>query len=206
MPLTPYVLRTERLCLRCYQPADAELRREALAESRDALLPWFDWAAAEPRPLAAHLAEVRRMRGMFDLNQDRIYGVFDAAERQLLGEIAVLVRAGPGARELGYWLHPQYAGRGLATEAVAAVVHALFMREGLERVEIHCSVANDPSAAVARRLGFTHEGTLRQRRPARGGEPEDNHVFSLLQREYAQSPAARAAPPKAYGFDGTVLP
>jgi ribosomal-protein-serine acetyltransferase len=64
--------------------------------------------------------------------------------------------------EIGYWLAPEYAGRGLITRACRAVIDRLFEHERLRRVEIWSAAGNRPSRAVAERLGFTLEGVLRQ--------------------------------------------
>jgi RimJ/RimL family protein N-acetyltransferase len=199
-----YLIRTERLVLRCPSPELAALRQVAVAASREALLPWFSWAKEEPRPMAEHVQLLRRLRGRFDLDEDRFHAVLDADERELLGEVVLLKRAGEGARELGYWVGTPHAGKGLATEMVSALVRLAFEVDGLKRLDIQVSVANAPSAAVARKLGFTLEGTLRQRPRQDGGPPEDTWLFTLLASEYPTSPAARL-PVKAYDITGALL-
>ncbi|OJT23911.1 hypothetical protein BO221_18305 [Archangium sp. Cb G35] len=199
-----YLIRTERLVLRCYSPELAPLRQAAVATTREALLPWFTWAKDEPRPVAEHLQLVRQLRGKFDLDQNRIHAVLDAEQRELLGELVLLARGEEKARELGYWVHSGHTGKGVATEMVSALVRVGFELDGLERMDIQVAVGNEPSAAVARRLGFTLEGTLRQRARGDGGPAEDTWSFSLLASEYPKSPAARV-PVKAYDFGGVLL-
>jgi RimJ/RimL family protein N-acetyltransferase len=199
-----YLIRTERLVLRCYSPELAPLRQTAIAASREALLPWFTWAKEEPRPVAEHLQLVRRLRGRFDLDQDRIHAVLDGEQRELLGELALFARGEEGARELGYWVGSRHAGKGVATEMVSALVRVVFEVDGLKRMDIQVAVGNEASAAVARKLGFTLEGTLRQRSRSDGGPAEDTWHFSLLASEYPASPAARV-PMKAYDIAGAPL-
>lgn len=199
-----YVVRTERLVLRCHSPELAPLRQAAVAASREALLPWFSWAKDEPRPVSEHLKLTRSLRGKFDLDQDRIYAVLDMQEKELLGEAALLMRAGEGAREMGYWVSSLHAGKGVATEMASALIRVAFEVDGLKRMDIQVGVGNDASAAVARKLGFTLEGTLRQRPRPDGGPPEDTWLFSLLASEYPASPSARV-PVKAHDIVGELL-
>jgi len=63
--------------------------------------------------------------------------------------------------ELGYWLGEQYQGRGIMTRCCRALTEHAFSSLDLNRVEIRCGERNVKSAAVARRLGFVYEGTLR---------------------------------------------
>jgi RimJ/RimL family protein N-acetyltransferase len=56
-------------------------------------------------------------------------------------------------------------------------------------VDLQIEPSNDRSANVARKLGFTHEATLRRRLPRREGEPRaDSMVFTLLREELSGSP------------------
>ncbi|HYI02482.1 GNAT family protein [Hyalangium sp.] len=201
---TAYRIETPRLVLRCYTPADAPARKEAVDASRDHLLPFMTWAREDPRPLGEHVALLRRFRGMFDLDQDRLHAVFDASEQRLLGEAGLLTRAGPGARELAYWIRTDAAGQGFATEMAAALTRVCFEVEKLRRVDVQCDVGNERSAAVARRLGFHLEGTLRARQLPSDEQPGDLLVFSLLSSELPHSPVARVDM-KAFDVLGTRL-
>lgn len=66
-----------------------------------------------------------------------------------------------GVGEVTYWLLPGSRGQGVASVAVTEVVRWGFEQLGLRRIELWHSVHNDASCAVARRLGFPLEGTLR---------------------------------------------
>src|SRR5262249_10949122 len=61
---------------------------------------------------------------------------------------------GPGAVELGYWVHVDFTGRGYATAGARALTQAALALSGLARVEIHTDEANAISAAIPRRLGY----------------------------------------------------
>ena len=117
----PYVIRTERLTIRCWEPRDAALLKDALDTSLEHLRPWMPWALDEPKPLEEKIDLLRRFRGLFDLGQDFVYGVFDRDEGEVVGGSGLHTRVGDDALEIGYWLRASAVGRGLARETTAAL-------------------------------------------------------------------------------------
>jgi ribosomal-protein-serine acetyltransferase len=87
--------------------------------------------------------------------------------------------------EIGYWLAEDAQGKGTMTRAVQALVDHGFSQLDLNRIWIRCAAENEKSAAVPRRLGFTHEGTLRQNERVYD-HFEDQMVWSLLRSEWEQ--------------------
>ncbi|HEY2778090.1 MAG TPA: GNAT family protein [Gaiellaceae bacterium] len=63
--------------------------------------------------------------------------------------------------EIGYVVAPAARGRGVATRAVVLLTHWGFSVLGLQRIELRIDPANEHSARIARRVGYHHEGTLR---------------------------------------------
>ncbi|NRD45160.1 N-acetyltransferase [Corallococcus sp. AB004] len=185
-----YTVQTARTVLRCWSPADAPLALRAIEASLEHLRPWMEWAKRYPMSVEQQAGQLRRMRGLFDLGQDFAYGVFSRDGSEVLGGTGLHPRVGEGALEIGYWISASHTGQGLATEIAGALTRVAFEVEGVRRVEIHCDPRNVRSAAVARRLGFVHEGTLRQRLVAPDGALRDTMIWTLLVEEYAASPAA----------------
>ncbi len=70
---------------------------------------------------------------------------------------------------LGYAFAPQHWGQGYATEAVQALVDAVFLLTREPAVEATTRVGNAASQRVLRKCGFAHEGSGLQDFPARGG-------------------------------------
>jgi len=62
-----------------------------------------------------------------------------------------------GLVEVGWHLHPEFQGRGLATEAARAVL-VLAAKTGMDEVLALTDLDNTPSQRVAERLGMTGEG------------------------------------------------
>ncbi len=198
IPGPAYRIVTPRLVIRCYSPADASLLKAAIDQNLEHLRPWMPWAEGEPTGIQAKIDLIRRWRSLFDAGQDFVYGIFSPDETRCLGGTGLHTRLGPGAREIGYWIHKDFINQGLATETSAALARVAFEIDEVSRVEIHCDPANLRSAAVPRKLGFTHDATLRQRIPQPDGAFRDAMIWSLLKAEYPSSPAASA---KIQAFD-----
>jgi RimJ/RimL family protein N-acetyltransferase len=185
-----YRVQTQRMVIRCWNPEDAVLLKEAIDSSIDHLLPWMPWAKHEPQELPVKIQLLRTFRGKFDLGQDFIYGIFNLDESQALGGTGLHPRLGDDALEIGYWIRADSVNRGLATEAAAALTRIAFEVNRVNRVEIHCDPENKASAAVPRKLGYRHEATLRQRVMASDGTYRDAMIWTMLKDEYPDSIAA----------------
>ena len=85
--------------------------------------------------------------------------------------------------EMGYELRRASWRQGIMREALAAILDYGFATMGLRRVEAVVIGGNDVSAALLRSLGFTLEGTLRQR-AAFAGRLLDEQYFGLLRDEW----------------------
>jgi len=81
--------------------------------------------------------------------------------------------------ETGSWLGRAHQGRGLGTEARAAVLHLAFAGLGAERAESSAWHDNAPSHAVSRKLGYEENGDERRLR----GESPDRIVRVVLTRQ-----------------------
>ena len=137
-----YKIETERLIIRCYDPKDASKLDKSEKESVEHLLPWMPWAKDEPEDLSIKIARLRRFRGLFDLGQDYIFGIFDKTEQQLIGGTGLHTRIEGNAREIGYWINGNQINKGYATETVSALTQIGFEIENLDWIEIHCDPAN----------------------------------------------------------------
>ncbi|MFD4788181.1 GNAT family N-acetyltransferase [Streptomyces sp. NPDC058459] len=88
-----------------------------------------------------------------------------------------------GVAEAGCWLIPGAAGRGLVTRGMEILLDWAFGERGMHRVEWHASSANRPSINVARRLGMSREGVLRENYPHRGVRT-DTEIWAVLAPEW----------------------
>lgn len=186
-----YRIETERLVIRCYEPSDVQMLAESVRENVEHLKPWMPWAHAEPEPIEEKEKRLKRFRGMFDLGQDYVYGIFNPEQTRQLGGTGLHTRLGESQLEIGYWIHKNYINHGLVTESTSALIKVAFEIMHVHRLEIHCDPGNVASAAIPRKLGFTHEGTLRSKTRFLDCW-SDSMIWGLLECEYPDSPASRA--------------
>lgn len=194
-----YRIETKRLVVRCYDPSDAALLAESITENVEHLRPWMPWVYSEPEPLEEKARRLKRFRGMFDLGQDFVYGIFNQDDTKLLGGTGLHTRLEANELEIGYWIHKDFINQGLVTESTAALIKVAFELLHVHRLEIHCDPANLASASIPRKLGFTHEGTLRAKTPFLE-RWSDSMIWGLLESEYPDSPSSKA---EINAFDAT---
>ena len=158
----PVTLRTARMLLRSWNPADAPALAPVLAANVAHLGPWIPAHVATPAPLPTLAERLAGFAADFVAGRAFRYALLTADESQVLGEADLFPRAATGRVplsaadhvELGYWLDAAVTGRGLATEATRALFRVAAALPGMSHVEIRCDRENAPSAAVPQRLGF----------------------------------------------------
>ena len=148
--------RTERLLLRPGWAEDAPALASAIAHETVAFklarLPW---------PYT--VADAQWFLGLDRTEGDANFLIFErtSAEPQLIGGIGI--DRHPEGSEIGYWLAPEYWGRGFATEAGRAVVALARDSLRIERLVSGHFVDNPASGRVLRKLGFEPTGMVEMR-------------------------------------------
>ncbi len=86
--------------------------------------------------------------------------------------------------QLGYVVHAPWCGRGIASEALRALVERVTEAHGISRIWATCAVDNPASIRVLEKCGFEREATLKNwvTYPALGGAPCDNYSYLKAQR------------------------
>ncbi len=92
---------------------------------------------------------------------------------------------------IGYALHPDVQGRGLAAEAAAELLVIGFRELRLRRITADAYADNIASNRVLRRIGMRHEATTRAKSLGKDGTWLDDNTWALLREEW---PAEQRAP------------
>ena len=87
---------------------------------------------------------------------------------------------------IAYYIGERFQGQGLASASVRAVLDYCFNQLGFNRIELQCTSTNLASQEVAKRLGFTWEGMLRQAELL-NGVYVDLFVYGLLREDFQRS-------------------
>ncbi len=85
--------------------------------------------------------------------------------------------------EIGYWISQAHQGSGCVTAAVRAVIDYAFSEQKLNLLEIRAATENQKSRGVARRVGMTHEGVLREREWLYDHHV-DHAIYTILSSEW----------------------
>ena len=150
-PRPPEVIDAGPAILRRWLVADLEASCEAAFASLDHLRPWMPWAVDFSRASQAEfLAGSER-----DWQSGAAFNYAVLVDGAIAGSAGLMARIGPGGLEIGYWVHPAYTRRGLATAASAALTDQAFALPGIDHVQIVHDELNAPSGGVPRKLGFT---------------------------------------------------
>lgn len=156
----PYSFESERLTIRGPLPGDGERLRTAVKESQEALKPWMPWAVSIPSK-GDYETIVRKGQVRYLAREDLWMMLLLKGTDTIIGGSGLhRIKWSVARMEIGYWVHTAYRGKGFITEAVKAITQFAFSACEASRVEIRCDEKNVRSAAVARRAGFNHEGTL----------------------------------------------
>ncbi|MFF0739473.1 GNAT family N-acetyltransferase [Streptomyces sp. NPDC004111] len=188
--------------LRPLEPWQAPEFLAHIDRARPTVDPWIPWATFST-DLTSATAVLQRYADRQASDTGRIYGIWTtdhlsaegstegsaAAETLVGGVMFPRFDAASGVCEIGCWTEPAGEGRGLVTRACRLLVDWAFGERGMSRIEWIAAVGNTRSSAVARRLGMTREGVMRQLSGYRGaGEAEgvrkDCELWSLLADEW----------------------
>src|SRR4051812_24682544 len=188
MSLHAPTLSTSRLSLRPFTDADVDalftLHSSAHVLRYWDAPPWEERARAE-RFIAA-------CRQMEDEGTGARLAVDRLSDGDFLGWCS-LTGWNPDYRSasLGYVFDAAAWGHGYATETARALLEWAFDTLDLNRVQAETDTRNGASARVLGKLGFLHEGTLREDCIV-NGDVSDSWVFGLLRREWRPGIGARA--------------
>ena len=172
-------LKTKRLLLRQPVPSDAAGYHELLCMDEVTQLTNIPASPTEKRS--------QRFVGWMEKLSIRGTGcgwvICTRRNNQLIGGIRINeIHRKAGFAEIGYELHPAHWGRGLMTEAVAAVTTYGHESLKLNRMEAWVIPGNIGSEAVLKKNGYQYEGTLRQRLLLRG-EHKDVKMYGRLRAD-----------------------
>lgn len=172
--------------LRRWRAADLEASCDAVLASQEHLKPWMPWVVDFSR--AGQEEFLALSARQWDSGEAFAYAM--TVDGQIAGSIGLHGRIGPGALEIGYWVHVGFTRRGLATAGSAALAGIAFAMPGIERVEIVVDELNFASAGVPRKLGFTDAGR-RKLTPAPLGGSGHAVVWQVTRDQWLGAAAAR---------------
>ncbi|MFJ9419857.1 GNAT family N-acetyltransferase [Streptomyces sp. NPDC101227] len=192
--MEPVILTTERLFLRPFEAPDAAAVYAACQE------PDIPRWTGIPSPYSLQDAELftgTTSPEAWRTDTSYSFAVLSRADGSLIGSMGLvrldLLRTPERQAELGYWTAGEHRGKGYTVEAALAVVRWAFDDLGVERMEWLAEAGNEGSRAVARKVGFRMEGTLRAKL-VQEGTRRDVWIGSLLPSDLPRAPGPTGVP------------
>jgi ribosomal-protein-alanine N-acetyltransferase len=164
---------TARLSLRPIAPGDAAAIFAGYAQDPE-VVKFLSWRPH--RTFADTEAYVARCLAALP-DDARTYVLIGHADSQLLGAFE-LRRPAPYRLDCGYVLARPFWGRGLMSEALAAIVDWAMRQDAIWRLGAVCDVENRASARVMEKAGLACEGVLRRWLLHPNFSPEPRDCFS----------------------------
>jgi len=180
MPLPTPTLRTTRLLLRPFTPADTDAIYTLQSNPR--VLRYWNSPPWKERARAERFIEVCNQ--MATEGTGARLAIERAADGAFIGWCC-LVKWNPDYRSaaIGYCLDDAASGQGFATEAACALLQWAFDTLDLNRMQAETDTRNTASSRVLEKLGFIREGRLREDCVV-DGEVSDTWVYGLLRRDW----------------------
>jgi len=184
IPQNPPILRypiDDKVNLRLVEKRHAQTLFDLCDANREHIgvfLPWID----DTKSVNDSMEFIKASIKQYGENDGWQVGIWH--DNQLVGMIGYLFwNFVNDHTEIGYWLAESATGHGIMTRCTRELTRYAFETVKLNRIVIRCAVANQKSAGVAERLGYTHEGIQRQGIKLRD-DYTDVHVYSLLAEEW----------------------
>ena len=189
--LPEYPLETARLLLRPFVRGDVDAVH-AYRSREDVTRFMFD--APLSREACAEAVQLRVGQVAWSEECEKIFLAVERREdNAMIGEVLLILRDAASAQaELGYTFHPDFHGRGYATEASARLLALAFDDAAMHRVYARCHAHNVASRRVMERLGMRQEAHFREHRLVKGAW-DSELLLAILEDEWRAGP--HAAPP-----------
>lgn len=84
--------------------------------------------------------------------------------------------------EIGFWLLPEFWGKGYMPEAAQAILRYGFEVMGLHRIYAYVETENQNSKKILHKLGFASEGTMKECE-MKNGKWIDLEIYALINKE-----------------------
>lgn len=146
---------------------------------------WFrQWEATNPEGPATFDYRALVRNAIRQLNDETSIPFAIEFRGELVGQLNVsnILHGSASTAFIGYWISPEFAGRGIMPIAVALATDYMFQFVQLHRIEVDIRPENIASLRVVEKLGFRFEGTKKNFIHI-NNDWRDHSVFALTSDE-----------------------
>lgn len=118
---------------------------------------------------------------------NQVFGIYLNEENKLVGNIAIYkVNQQNLNCEIGLVISKNHQGKGFGKEALQLLIDFIFNYLPMQKIKLDVFSFNKSAISLYEKLGFKHEGTLRNEL-FRFGKFQDMELFGLLRTEWENS-------------------
>ena len=173
-------LKTPRLNLRHLEPGDAQSYLDIFSDPESMVF----WSGEHITTLAEAGEMLAEDFQWVESGEALCWAIALPETNQLIGKISLYFFSKQNRRaETGYILNREHWGRGLMSEALAAVLGYAFKELNMHRIEADVDPDHAASLALLEKFNFVREGTLRDRWYVHG-KWHDSIMLGLLAEEF----------------------
>ncbi len=180
IPFDQIQLRTERLLLRPLIPTDAAALFEVFSD--DKVMRY--WSGAAWSCIDQAYDKIAQYSKSLRENESIGLGIINSQTNLVIGSCSLFhLDAQCKRAEIGYGMASTSWGKGYMHEALIALINFGFEELDLNRLEADIDPRNTASLRTVERLGFIHEGHLRERWIVEG-EVSDSSIYGMLRLDW----------------------
>ena len=179
MPISPFpILKTQRLILRQIIQEDLENIYKGLSNPQ----------VIKQYGVSYDSLEATQEQMLWFKNQEETqsgiwWAICDLKDQTFYGACGFNDKNAPQQKaEIGFWLLPQFWGKGFITEALPAISTYAFEKLHLNRIEAFVETENTPSKKVLEKMNFVKEGTMHEYE-VKNGRSIDLDLYALLKKD-----------------------
>lgn len=178
---------SKRVYYRLFQHNDFELFYSVFSNREIMRYAWIDEinSIEEMKPFFEGFISVNDMPNK---NNSYAFAAFERENGSFIGFTDIQIHSlndEGGHGEIGYFLLPEFWGKGYATELASTMMEFGFNNLNLHKVSARCNANNLKSENIMKKLGMTKEGQLRKVRYKRGSW-DDEKCYGILREEWLE--------------------
>jgi ribosomal-protein-alanine N-acetyltransferase len=175
-------IKSQRLCFRFFTMEDFHLFYSVFSNETVMRYAWIDELKSEEDAWPFFEGFINN-NDKANKNNSYAFAVYSIEDGCFIGFADIQIhssnKAG-GCGEIGYFLLPEYWGRGFATELADTMIEFGFTKLGMHKISARCDSYNRNSERIMKKVGMTKEGELRKVRFKRGAWDDEKHYGILL--------------------------
>lgn len=180
--------KSNRLFFREFNIEDYELYCSIFSNEQVMRYAWIDCMENEEE-LSGAFAEMIKNNIIGEGRKEYYFSVYSSEDGRYLG-IALVMVSFRGklalSGEIGYFLLPEFWGKGYATEIAGKMIEFCFEHLKLHRVIASCNSNNYKSENIMKKLGMQKEGEFRKAR-YKNGSWDNELKYGILKDEWVKN-------------------